>query len=76
MPWPSAPIVTAASPVSTPALACSTGSSSGTAATRSSAVRTHPLDRGRFREVDLDDVAAAAGLGRLDIRRGANPGRR
>ena len=29
IPWPSAPIVTAASPVNTPARACSAGSSSG-----------------------------------------------
>ena len=40
MPSPSAPIVTAASPVSTPPLAWSAGSSSGTEATRSSAART------------------------------------
>jgi hypothetical protein len=40
IPSPSAPIVTAASPVSTPALAWSPGSSSGIDATRSSAART------------------------------------
>ena len=40
MPWPSAPIVTAASPVRTPARAFRAASSSGTAATRSSPART------------------------------------
>jgi hypothetical protein len=40
MPCPSAPIATAASPVCTPARACSEGSSVGIAATSSSAART------------------------------------
>ena len=41
MPWPTAPIVTAASPVRTPARACEAGSElAATAATRSSAART------------------------------------
>ena len=40
MPCPSAPRVTAASPVSTPARAATAGSSSGTSARRSSAART------------------------------------
>ena len=40
MPWPSAPSVTAASPVRTPARACERRIEAGTAATRSSAART------------------------------------